>query len=71
VDARTAVDVRRPFPGQDPDAHAPMVSDTSQVGASQVRDRGGRRQEKLWPQPQVRLALGFVIANPDCSRPSL
>jgi hypothetical protein len=28
-------------------------------------------QEKLWPQPQVRDALGLVIAKPDCSRPSL
>ena len=33
-----------------------------------VRRRG---QEKDWPQPQVRLALGFVMANPDWSRPSL
>lgn len=28
-------------------------------------------QEKLWPQPQVRLAFGLVMANPDWSRPSL
>ena len=28
-------------------------------------------QLKLWPHPQVREALGFVMANPDWSRPSL
>ena len=28
-------------------------------------------QEKLDPQPHVRVALGFVIANPDWSSPSL
>ena len=32
---------------------------------------GAAGQEKLWPQPQVRVALGFVMAKPDCSRPSL
>jgi hypothetical protein len=32
---------------------------------------GEADQLKLWPQPQVRDAFGFVIANPDCSRPSL
>ena len=26
---------------------------------------GGWAQEKLWPQPQVRLAFGLVIAKPD------
>ena len=30
-----------------------------------------RDQLKLWPQPQVRVAFGFVMANPDWSRPSL
>ena len=28
-------------------------------------------QEKLCPQPQLRVAFGFVMANPDWSRPSL
>jgi hypothetical protein len=32
---------------------------------------GEANQLKLWPQPQVREAFGLVIANPDCSRPSL
>jgi hypothetical protein len=32
---------------------------------------GEADQLKLWPQPQVREALGLVIANPDCSSPSL
>jgi hypothetical protein len=32
---------------------------------------GEMNQLKLWPQPQVREAFGLVIANPDCSRPSL
>ena len=35
------------------------------------RARSAVRQEKLWPQPQVRCAFGFVIANPDWFRPSL
>jgi hypothetical protein len=30
-----------------------------------------RGYENDWPQPQVRLALGLVMANPLCSRPSL
>ena len=32
---------------------------------------GEANQLKLWPQPQVREALGLVIAKPDCSSPSL
>jgi hypothetical protein len=32
---------------------------------------GESDQEKLCPQPQVRDALGLVMAKPDCSRPSL
>ena len=32
---------------------------------------GESNQLKLWPQPQVRDALGLVIAKPDCSSPSL
>ena len=41
------------------------------AGRLGTRQRRMTRQEKLWPQPQVRDALGFVMANPDWSRPSL
>ena len=33
------------------------------------RARAG--QEKLWPQPQLRLAFGFVMWNPESCRPFL
>ena len=32
---------------------------------------GGIDQEKDWPQPQVRCALGLLIVNPASCRPSL
>ena len=44
-----------------------------QVSRTAVSSRWRARtgQEKLDPQPHVRVALGFVIANPDWSSPSL
>ena len=41
------------------------VSDGKSTKDSEVPQiEGTGRYEKLWPQPQVRLALGLVIANP-------
>ena len=54
----------------------PLAQDVEQRGAV-VGDLDGppveaeRGQLKLCPQPQVRVAFGFVMANPDWSRPSL
>ena len=60
--------------GADPEAFAQRVEQRRAVvlnldGTAVDREADG--QEKLWPQPQVRLALGLVMANPDWSSPSL
>jgi hypothetical protein len=59
-------------------AYAQAVAQDFEEGRRAVRlnldvaaVEGEPDQEKLWPQPQVRVALGLVMAKPDCSRPSL
>jgi hypothetical protein len=49
----------------------PVVGRQRDVTPVEPEGDGGDRQEKLWPQPQVRDALGLVMANPDCSSDSL
>ena len=52
---------------QDLEQRRAVVGDLDRAAVE--AERSG--QEKLWPQPQVRVAFGFVMANPDWSRPSL
>ena len=55
-------------PGRDEGA---TVTGDASVAGSESSGPDPVDQLKLWPQPQVRLAFGFVMANPDWSRPSL
>jgi hypothetical protein len=58
-------------------AHAEAIAQNVEQGSVVSLDldvapvEGEANQLKLWPQPQVREALGLVMAKPDCSSPSL
>ena len=55
------------------DAAGVVVERIDAVWNTEELDRSAEPggQLKLWPHPQVRVAFGFVMANPDWSRPSL
>jgi hypothetical protein len=59
--------------GADAEAIAENVEQRGVVGLDLdvAPVEGEADQLKLWPQPQVREALGLVIAKPDWSSPSL
>jgi hypothetical protein len=61
------------FGGADAEAIAENLEQRDVVGLDLdvAPVEGESNQLKLWPQPQVREALGLVIAKPDCSSPSL